>query len=303
MLKALCLFFILKGISLSTAADRCRPSSRLFITDLLTKHRFLIDIGAAVSRYHKKLTRFSTEQELELYAVNGFRTYGTIKLELDFGLRRSFTWTFLVADVLDPIVRADFLERFELLIDVKNRRFIDSLTSLYVKGTISLTKSLGLTMVATNSPFHLLFLKYPKFFYTNLNPNTNKSIITHCIETRSPPVHARARRLNTKKLSFLKQEFNDLVRQGIIRLQNSPYSSPIHFFKKSGGSWHNCGDFRRLNSITVPDRYPLPHIHDFVSGLIGKTVFSKIDRKSLPSNTYETSRYPINCGDYSDRSF
>ncbi|GFY06842.1 retrovirus-related Pol polyprotein from transposon opus [Trichonephila clavipes] len=67
------------------------------------------------------------------------------------------------------------------------------------------------------------------------------------------------------------------MRQGIIRLSKSSYASPIHFVKKSDVSWRICGDFRRLNSVTIPDRYSLPHIHDFVSGLKGKTVFSKID--------------------------
>ncbi|GBM81122.1 hypothetical protein AVEN_109160-1 [Araneus ventricosus] len=67
---------------------------------------------------HKRLSK----QDLEFYAANGSRisTYGTIKLELDFGLRRSFTKSFLVADVSDPITGAELLKRFELLIDVKH---------------------------------------------------------------------------------------------------------------------------------------------------------------------------------------
>ncbi|GBN12077.1 Transposon Ty3-I Gag-Pol polyprotein [Araneus ventricosus] len=257
---------------------RSRTPSRL-IADKNVEPKRLFDSGAAVCCYPKKLTNFKAKQDLELYAANGSRisTYGTIKLELDFGLRRSFIWSFLVADVSDPIIGADFLERFELLIDVRNRRLLDGRTSLFVKGTLKQTNSLGLTLVVNNSPFHSILLKYPNLFSTNLDPNTNKSTVTHCIETKGPPVHARARRLNPEKLTFLKQEFNDLMRRGIIRPSKSSYSSPIHFVKKSNGSWRICGDFRRLNSVTTPDRYPLPHIHDFVNGLRGKTVFSKID--------------------------
>ena len=47
--------------------------------------------------------------------------------------------------------------------------------------------------------------------------------------------------------------------------------------KKSGGGWHPCGDFRRLNNVTVDDRYPLPHIQDFNTNLAGMVIFSKID--------------------------
>ncbi|GBL86024.1 hypothetical protein AVEN_89081-1 [Araneus ventricosus] len=152
---------------------------------------------------------------MEFYATNGSRisTYGTIKLELDFGLRRNFTWSFLVADISDPIIGADSLERFELLIDVRNRRLLDGFTSLFVKGTVKRAKSLGLTLVANNSSFHSILLQYPNLFPTNLDPNKNKNTITHCIETKGPPVHARDRRLNPEKLPSLKQEFNDLMRQ------------------------------------------------------------------------------------------
>jgi hypothetical protein len=68
----------------------------------------------------------------DLYADNGttIRTYGWLPLSLNLGLRREFTWRFVVADVTLPIIGADFLSHFGLLVDGKNKRLLDAVESL-----------------------------------------------------------------------------------------------------------------------------------------------------------------------------
>ncbi|CAH8602066.1 unnamed protein product [Schistosoma rodhaini] len=46
--------------------------------------------------------------------------------------------------------------------------------------------------------------------------------------------------------------------------------------KKDINDWRSTGDYRHLNAKPVPDRYPLPHIHDLTATLKGTIVFSKI---------------------------
>ena len=71
-----------------------------------------------------------------------------------------------------------------------------------------------------------------------------------------------------------------MVNKGICRPSNSPYASPLHMVQKSNGDWRPCGDYRRLNTVTQPDRYPIPRLRDFTHNLNGCTHFSKIDLQS-----------------------
>lgn len=47
---------------------------------------------------------------------------------------------------------------------------------------------------------------------------------------------------------------------GIVCRSNSPYASPLHLVAKAYGGCCHCGDFRRLNNVTTPDRYPILYI-------------------------------------------
>uniref|UniRef100_A0A1X7V754 Peptidase A2 domain-containing protein n=1 Tax=Amphimedon queenslandica TaxID=400682 RepID=A0A1X7V754_AMPQE len=97
-------------------------SSRLCnIYDPSTALRFLVDTGAEVSVITPSSLDKQCLQKLTLQAANNssIATYGKRSLTLNLNLRRSFLWVCVIADIAIPILGADFLRHFGLLVDMQ----------------------------------------------------------------------------------------------------------------------------------------------------------------------------------------
>jgi hypothetical protein len=107
------------------AADACSsPTGSLFITDRVNNLRVLVDTGSDLCVFPRKLIPGPKERtSYDLFAVNGttIPTYGWHTLTLNLGLRRDFTWRFVVADVQRPIIGVDLLSNFSLLVDCRKK--------------------------------------------------------------------------------------------------------------------------------------------------------------------------------------
>ena len=82
-------------------------SKLLYVADKNNKCKYLIDTGAAVSVLPKSCAnRISDADCLPLVAANNttINTYGNSKRVVDVGLKRDYPWTFIVADVQQPII-------------------------------------------------------------------------------------------------------------------------------------------------------------------------------------------------------
>ncbi len=77
------------------------------------------------------------QEGFTLQAANNtvINTYGKRSLTLDLCLRKSLPLIFIIADVQNPILGADFLRHFHLLVDMHSKSLIDSVTHLQVHGT------------------------------------------------------------------------------------------------------------------------------------------------------------------------
>jgi hypothetical protein len=92
--------------------------------------------------------------------------------------------------------------------------------------------------------------------------------VCHSFDTSSRPVFTEERCLDPDKLRTAEAEFQNLEKSGIICRSSSPCSSLLHMVPKPDGTWRPCSDFRCLNLVTKPDKYPLPPILDFFCKVI-----------------------------------
>jgi hypothetical protein len=90
------------------ASSNCNNSAtHLYVMDQYMKMSFLVNTGANLGIYPcSHFQECQTQTSYELFKANDttVHTYGCISLHLDLGLRREFSWHFVIADVMGPIV-------------------------------------------------------------------------------------------------------------------------------------------------------------------------------------------------------
>jgi len=142
------------------------------------------------------------------------------------------------------------------------------------------------TMLGTNSSLatsHVnklreLVIAYHDVFSWEGQAIGRSNVTKHEIHTEgSRPVWIPPRRIPVHYEQELGELIADMLKKNIIKPSTSPWSSPLMLVHKKDGSLRVCVDYRKLNSITKRDSFPLPRIDTTLDALRGSPVFSTLD--------------------------
>jgi predicted aspartyl protease len=204
------------------AADVCStPPGRLFIIDRVSNLRFLVDTGFDLCVFPRRLIPGRRERtSYDLFTANGtpIPTYRWYTLTLNLGLRRNFTWRFVVADVHIPIIGVDLLANFSLLVDCRNDRILDGITSLSAPAQPASTRFPSVKTIGSSTPTDDLFAEFPDLTRpSGVQRTVRHNTVHHIKTTPGPPVSCRPRRLIPDRLAIAKAEFDAMLRDGMAR--------------------------------------------------------------------------------------
>jgi len=246
------------------------------ISDKISGKLFLIDSGADECVFPASKSDRTLPRSSSLQAANGSEifTFGKRKLHLSFAPGHRLVHEYWIAEVSRPILGCDFFLSNNLVIDVPRRRLVG--TNEVFPTSDEATPVIHGIHCPPEGPYEKILAEFPCLLSQDFRAQVTHKV-EHYIPTSGPPLHARPRCLEGEKLEVAKAEFKKMEDPGIIRRSDSPWASPLHVVPKADGGWRPCGDYRRLNTVTEDDRYPLPHIHDFNGKLAGMQVFSVVD--------------------------
>lgn len=155
-----------------------------------------------------------------------------------------------------------------------------------------------LSVVERNSIFKLVFDFSEQFFLKGDKLGHTKKTKHKIRVTNDKPFNTRQYRHPQIHKQVIADTIKEYLEDGIIEPSDSPCNSPIFIIPKKSDKdgqkrWRMVIDYRRLNEVTVPDSYPLPHITDILDQLGNAKYFSVLDLHSgfLQIPLDEQSRY------------
>ena len=119
------------------------------------------------------------------------------------------------------------------------------------------------------------------FVVEDIEPTSSTDVMPFSIVTNETrPVKPRPYRVPVCHQDEVSQQLARMEEQGVISLSKSPWASPMVVVKKKDGSLRLCVDYRKLNSLTLGDSFPLPAIEELLIKVSKSKYFSTLDLKA-----------------------
>ncbi|CAM4642614.1 unnamed protein product [Lepidochelys kempii] len=100
----------------------------------------------------------------------------------------------------------------------------------------------------------------------------------HCIDTgNAHPIRVQPYRVSPQAKTAIEREIQDMLQMGVIRPSESAWASPVVLVPKPDGEIRFCVDYRKLNAVTRPDNYPMPHTDELLEKLGRAQFISTLD--------------------------
>ncbi len=123
----------------------------------------------------------------------------------------------------------------------------------------------------------MLWRNHEAFAFNPKKPRPT-NFTEHTIDTgNAKPINMPPHRQNPKVEEISHGLVDQMLGNRIVQNSHSPWAAPVVLAKKADGSWRFCVDYRRLNSVTKREIYPIPRIDDTLNSLSGNIYFSALD--------------------------
>ena len=116
--------------------------------------------------------------------------------------------------------------------------------------------------------------------YEHLFPDipTRTDQIYHDVDIEgSKPIKQHPYRMNPMKLQYLREEVQYLLNNDFIEPSQSDWSSPCILVPKPDGTFRKCTDYRKVNSVTRTDSFPVPRMDDCIDNIGQAKYVTKFD--------------------------
>ena len=108
-----------------------------------------------------------------------------------------------------------------------------------------------------------MLLKTKSALAINENDIGKAKVTPHKIVlTNNTPIWQKPRRFAEPVNEEIERQCKELEMMEIIEKSNSPWSSPVIPIRKVDGGLRLCIDYRKVNSVTKPEKFPMPNLSD-----------------------------------------